>query len=304
MVLWFTIGIIFIFLGLGCLLVDFFWGIFLIAFGVLWIKLMDILLKQSNKLKKQETDNLTNNTETISNQSKSPSDEYVIAFKNKIRSNIMNDKKVDAIVCIIIGAILLCIGIPAMIVSSSQENVPEGLVFAIFFGFIFLIIGIYVFNKYKEQEEKDLYNKLNNYKQQQINAARELLISHYMNLAEETFKKRERDNENFFNEKYLLIKDTITAFIIQQEYKYGTVFLTEDIDKNEISRTLNSIIAKQAFAITIYYLLEFDEIIPSSFFSMQEIIAAISQTIDDMVEKDNILDMDDANFKKEVLKRL
>ena len=213
----------------------------------------------------------------------------------------MKNKKVDCIVCIILGSIFLCIGIAVIIVTFSGEDNPMGWFGVMYFylGLIFLIGGIYFLDKHKKQEvtEKlERQKRVEKFEQKKFILARELMVAYYMDLAEKSLEDAEENTKDFFNEKYNLIKNALTSFIIQQENKYGTEFLTEDPDKNEISRTINSIIGKQAFGLLAYYLLEFDISLPLH--SRQELVDAI------ILAQEEDPTADDNNFKMSIFKHL
>ena len=61
--------------------------------------------------------------------------------------------------------------------------------------------------------------------------------------------------------------------ISQKEKRHGTIFLTEDTEKNATAKYINEQIGKEAYAITLYYLLNFDEEL--KLFSRNEVVEAI-----------------------------
>lgn len=98
--------------------------------------------------------------------------------------------------------------------------------------------------------EKKYFNNISN--QQRTILAQELLISHYMELSEQT--AIELQLQEIFEKYKPLIQGKIKAFILEQEKINGTDFLAEDAESNENVKTLNSLIGKYAYAVTLYYL--------------------------------------------------
>ena len=131
--------------------------------------------------------------------------------------------------------------------------------------------------------------------EQEINIAYTLLVSHYMKLAEDLASNMEEEDKKHFEEKFPALLIAISDLISQKEKVHGTIFLTEDAETNATAKCINQQIGKEAYAITFYYLLNFDEEL--KLFSRNEIVEAILYALEQP-------DLDDEQMIHTIFNRL
>ncbi len=132
-------------------------------------------------------------------------------------------------------------------------------------------------------------------KEQRLELSRKLLISHYMQLAEDLIAEAEEEDKKMFQSKFDLLRASIAELIAKKERLHGTVFLTEDIETNATAKYINQQLGKEAFAITFYFLLHFDEEL--KLFSQDEVVEAILYALEQP-------DLDDEQIIHTILERL
>ena len=180
---------------------------------------------------------------------------------------------------ILIGIFSILVSIQFFTTSASNEI---GIIFIVL-GIILIIIGAQRENEKKQdtQSQKTYIGTTNIpsptqakfTKEQEIDIARKLLVMHYMQLAQDLSAEMDENDKKDFESKFPLLKASIMELISQKEKRHGTIFLTEDTEKNATAKYINEQIGKEAYAITLYYLLNFDEEL--KLFSRNEVVEAI-----------------------------
>ena len=142
---------------------------------------------------------------------------------------------------------LFLIGIFSLI-TSIQFFTSDKSAAGIFFIFLGIILIIIAFFQKKTKENKECSSassarisndippiSFNN----QLRLAQELLISYYMDLAQEMAGEMEESDREAFESKFPKLKLDIANLIDDYKGLYGTTFLTEDSNTNETSKKIN-----------------------------------------------------------------